>query len=91
MFLVQEHNAMTQPGLKPRPLNPDASSLTIRQTNKKTPELNAKMRSVNKREQSLVKFVNIYFLLHEKELLPVIFVSLNELSHILLTRSSFIV
>ena len=32
------------------------------------------MRSVNKREQSLVKFVNIYFLLHEKELLPVIIV-----------------
>ena len=27
----QENDAMTQPGLKPRPLNPDASSLTIRQ------------------------------------------------------------
>ena len=63
----------------------------VSQTNKKTPELNAKMRSVNKREQSLVKFVNIYFLLHEKELLPAIIVCLNELSHILLTRSSFIV
>ena len=27
----QEHDTMTQPGLKPRPLNPDTSSLTIRQ------------------------------------------------------------
>ena len=51
--------------------------------------MNAKMRSVNKTKQSLVKFVNFYFLLHEKELLRI--VCLSELSHIFLTRSSFIV
>ena len=51
--------------------------------------MNAKMRSVNKTKQSLVKFVNFYFLLHEKKLLRI--VCLSELSHILLTRSSFIV